>query len=42
LEALGITLPRATVEQALVEEFVRVFDYDPVVAAAPAARLTAV
>jgi lipoyl(octanoyl) transferase len=40
LEALGVALPRAAVEQALVEEFVRVFDYDPP-AAAPAASLTA-
>lgn len=34
LEALGITLPRATVQQALVEQFASVFEYDPVVAAA--------
>jgi lipoyl(octanoyl) transferase len=36
LEALGVALPRDTVQQALVEEFARVFEYDPVVAAAPA------
>ena len=41
LEALGIALPRATVQQALVEQFASVFEYDPVVAA-PAASLASV
>ncbi len=36
LEALGIALPRETVQQALVEEFARVFEYDAVAAEAPA------